>query len=695
MSQLGVAATRRSRSRDHPAARRTGSAASWAWETVALALLAYVPFLLSSPGRVSADTKQYLYLDPGSFLSRAPYLWDAHVGFGTVPHQQIGYLFPMGPFFWLFDQLGVPVWVAQRLWLGSIVFVAALGARWLFREVGIGRVGALAGALVYMLTPYQLAFTARISVILLAWAGLPWLVGLAMRATRLGGWRDPALFALTVLLVGSVNASALELVGIAPLLWVVLELCRGRESFRRTLAAVARIGVLCLGVSLWWIVALRTQAAYGLPVLDLTETLKTVARSSTPTDLLRGIGNWFFYGKDRLGETIEQAGDFTDGGLVEAASFAVPVLALVAAAAVRWRHRAYFVLLVVVGTIVGVGAWPYDDPSPFGQLFREFANGTAAGLALRNTPRVVPVLVLGLAALIAAGVGALTPMRRELGGAAVVAVLVLVAFAPVWRVGYFSADLERDEDVPAYWEAAARAMDAEGDATRVLEIPGSNFSAYRWGNTIEPITPGLVERPYAAREVLPAGTPGSVNLLDALDHRMQEGTFEPGTLAPIARLMGVGTIALRSDLEYERFDTPRPRLLWEQLTDPETTGLGAPRRFGEPVPNRAVPELPMLDPLELRIADDAPDPPPVALFPVEDAVPIVRTAPVDQPVLLDGDGDGIVDAAAAGLIDGNQLVLEAAALTDRQLRDALRHRCRRRAHRLEPPPCPDLFRPHP
>ena len=32
----------------------------------ALALLAYVPALASSPGRMPADTKLYLYLEPGA-----------------------------------------------------------------------------------------------------------------------------------------------------------------------------------------------------------------------------------------------------------------------------------------------------------------------------------------------------------------------------------------------------------------------------------------------------------------------------------------------------------------------------------------------------------------------------------------------------------------------------------------------------
>src|SRR5207237_8454694 len=121
----------------------------------------------------SADTKQYLYLDPGRLLSRAAYLWDPHIGAGTVPHQYIGYLFPMGPYYWLMDQIGVPDWVAQRLWLGSISLAAVLGALWLFLMLGARRAGALAGALVYLLTPYQPPFPARISALLLPWVARP------------------------------------------------------------------------------------------------------------------------------------------------------------------------------------------------------------------------------------------------------------------------------------------------------------------------------------------------------------------------------------------------------------------------------------------------------------------------------------------------------------------------------------------
>lgn len=624
-------------------------------ELAALVALAYGPFLASSPGDVSADSKQALYLDPGRFLSQAADLWDPHIGAGTVPHQHLGYLFPTGPWFWALDRLGVPDWVAQRLWWGTISLAAVLGARWLFRQLGAGRAGALAGALVYGLTPYQLAFTARISVLLLPWAALPWLVGLTMRATRSRDWRPPALLALVLLGAGGINASSLLLVAVAPLLWLVVEASRGRDAAVRVLKAGARLAVFSVGISVWWLVGVRVQARYGLPVLQLTENVRTVAEASTPGDVLRGIGNWFFYGRDRTGYSIDQASDYATHDVVVALSYAVPVVALVAGFLVRWAHRAYFALLVIVGTVLSVGSWPIDDPSPYGSLWERFTSDTSFGLAFRNSPRAVPLVVLGLAGLLAAAVSGLPAVRWRSFGGVVVAALAVGALLPVWQDGYLSEGVARPESIPGYWEDATEAMDAGDHDTRVLEIPGSSFAAYRWGSTVDPITPALIDRPYLAREVLPAGTPPSAELLAALDRRMQLGVFEPTALAPLARLLGVGTVALRADLEQEgRFDTPPPLRLWRALTAPLAPGLAPPSPFGPPGGDGEDAELPS-----------------VALFDVEEPRSIVRTAPSSAPVLFGGDGEGLVDAAAAGLLDGSALVLPATALDDETMRAAL------------------------
>lgn len=631
-------------------------------------MLAYVPLLLSAPGRVSADSKQYLYLDPGAFLSRIPYLWDAQAGAGGVSHQHIGYLWPMGPWFWALDALGVPTWVAQRLWVGSLSMAAALGTRWLLRRFGLSRAGVLAGTLVYLLTPYQLAFTARTSVLLLPWAGLPWLMGLTDRATRHGGWRDPAWMALIVLTIGAVNASSMVLIGIGPLLWLGLSVT-SRASARRAAAVALQVGVLGTAVSLWWIAALRLEAAYGLPVLQVTENLATVARTSSPSDVLRGLGNWYFYGQDRLGYSIDQAQAYLNDRVTVAATFGLSALAVASALLVRWRHRGRFAALVLGGVVVSVGAWPLDEPSPFARGVADFTS-TSAGLALRNTARAVPVVVLGLAGLVGAAVSALRPVRARWGAAGLVALVALVGLRPVAAEGMLSEHQDRVDPVPAYWRELAADLDEEGTATRVLEIPGSNFSAHRWGNAVDPILPGLMERPQLAREVLPLGSASSVLLLDALDRRIQEGTFEPAALAPVARLFGAGDVVLRSDLEYERFRTPNPRDLWRVVTTGGASGLDAPVGYGPRMPNVGDPALEVLDEVELRNGT-AEEPPAVARLGVQDAVPIVRVAPGDRPILLSGDGDGIVDAAAAGLVDGRSLVLQAASLSTEGVRQAV------------------------
>ncbi|HEX2850837.1 MAG TPA: alpha-(1-_3)-arabinofuranosyltransferase family protein, partial [Acidimicrobiales bacterium] len=629
-----------------------------------LALLAYVPMLRTAPGIVSADTKTYLYLDPAKLMARAVSMWDPNVGMGTLTHQTIGYLFPMGPWYWIFDRIGTPDWVAQRLWLGTVLFAAGAGVLYLTRILGWRGAAPLAAALVYMLTPYLLDYSARISVILLPWAALPWLIGLADRALRRGGWRHPAAFALVVLAVGGVNATALVFAGLGPVLWFPFAVANGEATWRRALATVARIGILTALVSLWWVIGLSVQGKYGIPILRYTETVETVARTSLASEVMRGLGYWFFYGNDKLGPWIDPAVSYTQHPWLLATSFAVPVIALAAAAFLRWRHRAYCITLIAVGAVIAIGAHPYDHPSPLGGVFKAFATSSTVGLALRSTPRAVPLIALGMALLLGAAITAILERATAVGlvAAALVGVLAIVNLPPLLTGDLaVGKGISRPEKLPSYWYDAAHYLDSRGDATRVLELPGSDFAAYRWGNTIDPVTPYLMERPYVARELIPYGTAGTADLLNALDRRLQEGVFEPSSLAPLARLMGVGDVVLRNDLQYERYRTPRPRALWQQFTPPPP-GLDAPVGFGPGKPNRSVASLPLLDEIALGTPASVPDPPEVAAFGVQHPVPIVRTAPDRSPVVVAGDGEGLVDLAASGLLDPTRLTRYAATL---------------------------------
>ncbi len=622
---------------------------------VLLALLAYVPILRTEPGIIAADTKSYLYLDPAKLLSRAVTMWDPNVGMGTLTHQTIGYLFPMGPWYWVFERLGFPDWVAQRLWLASVIFAAAAGMLFLARTLRWGGVGPIVAALAYGFSPYVLDYSARISVILLPWAALPWLVALADRALRRGGWRHPALFALVVLSVGGVNATALVFAGIAPVLWFPFAVWVNRDaSLGRAIATMARIGGLTAALCVWWVVGLAVQGSYGIPILRYTETIETVARTSLSSEVLRGLGYWFFYGNDKLGPWIEPAVDYTQKPWLIAVGFAIPTLALLGMAVLRWRHRAYAVCLIAVGTVIAVGAHAYDDPSPLGSAFKSLANTSTVGLALRSTPRAIPLISLGMALLLGATVTALRHRFRLVGSvAAGLAMALVVAGLPPLFTGDLAVGefIKRPEELPAYWPEAAAHLDSRGDETRVLELPGTDFASYRWGNTIDPITPFLMDRPYVARELIPYGTPGTADLLNAFDRRLQEGVFEPSSLAPIARLMRAGDIVLRNDLLTERYRTPRPNVLWNQLAVEVVDGIGPVKGFGPRSATRPPGKVPIVDEHELAVPSRAPEPPAVGVLAVSEVPPIVSSAPGAGGMLVAGDGEGLVELAGAGILD--------------------------------------------
>ncbi len=637
--------------------------------SVLMALVAYLPLLVTAPGEIGADTKTYLYLDPARLLSRAASMWDTNIGLGTVTHQNIGYLWPMGPWYWFWDTLGVPDWVAQRLWLGTIIFAAGMGVRFMMRELRWQGPGLTVAAFAYALSPYLLHYGARISVILLPFAGLPWLIGLASRCMRRGGWRWPAVFALVTLTVGGVNATSLILVMAGPILWMAHAVWVSREvAFRTALAAGLRITLLTGITSLWWVAGLAVQGAFGIPILRYTETYYTVANAALSTELLRGLGYWFFYGRDALGAWIAPAERMVENPWALALSFTVPGLAVVSGFVTRFANRGYFAALVAVGLVLGVGAHPWERSTPAGAVFKAWTT-TDSGLAFRSTPRALPLIALGLAVLLAAGLAAVARRwpgwRLPLSGA-----LLLLVCLNQWALfagQMVDRNLKRDEHLPQYWLDAAAAMDAggytpDGQQNRVYEMPGTDFASYRWGNTVDPITPGLIDRPFVARELIPYGTANSADLLNAWDVPLQEGSFDPATLQPIAQLLGIGTIAHRGDLQYERFRSPRPDIVYADLL--AAAGLEEAGEFGTATANQASDALRLDDELYFGHEIGLPDAPAVSLFDVGDPRPIARTVSAATPTLLAGDGAGIVAWARTGALDPDRAIFYPASFAE-------------------------------
>ena len=306
----------------------------------------------------------------------------------------------------------------------------------------------------------------------------------------------------------------------------------------------------------------------------------------------------------------------------------------------------------MTGVVLGVGVHPIDDPSPLMRVLRGDGESGLA-LALRSSTRAVPVLALGLGLGIAwwsrsCPPGAARPPTRRRGAVASAGpVACRGARSPppgCWSwpsstsrrcttTRLVDPALERDEQPPAAWTDAAAALDAAPPGYRVLQLPGAEFGAFRWGYTVDPPLPGADRQ--AARHPRPA----------APRQRRRDGPRctrsttasrpawpRPAAIAPVARLLGADTIWLPGDAAFDRFRTPRPEITHALFAAAAaaTEGLGMPVPYGPPAPNP--PNVPMVDEQSLSDPRVGQPVPPVELVPVQDPEAVIRAK--DRSVLI-------------------------------------------------------------
>jgi len=634
--------------------------ATWTW--ILLALAAFPAVFFSQATWIAADTKAYLYIDPGRLLSSAQSMWNPDVGMGTVTHQNIGYLFPMGPYYWLIHAVGIPMWVGQRIWLGGLFLVAGGGVLFVSRLLKINAAGRFAGAMLYMLSPFVLDYISRSTALLMPWAGFGWMLGFTILALRTRQWRYPALFALVVAAVGGVNATSILFVGIAPVIWIFYAAALRECTWRTAWQAIWRIGALSALVSLWWAGGLWAEGAYGLNVLRFTETIPTVVMTSSSAEVFRGLGYWYFYGWDKIQPWTLTAEGFVVHAIPILISFSVPALALLTGFVARWRYRAFAVTMIAVGVIFAVSAYPLDHPTPFGTLLKTAGEQSTVGLAMRSTNRVMPLVILGLALLLGSGITALSNVRNWYGIAvsALASLLAMANLAPLYQGNLIASNLKFPNNLPTYVTNTAGYLNAQGPSTRVLGLPGVDFGYYRWGVTMDQVWQGLLTRPWVSRQSVPSGEPASANLVRALDTSIQDGLFDPSTVAPLAQLMSAGDVLLQSDLQYERYAGTHPQPLFD-LFQPTPAGLGVPKTFGPAVGAETL-IGPIYDEAQLGVATSAPKPPSLAVYPVANPRAQIRSEATTAPVLIAGDGEGLLESTAFGLISNKNVLFYSGSL---------------------------------
>ncbi|TFV45959.1 DUF3367 domain-containing protein [Blastococcus sp. TF02A-35] len=609
--------------------------------------------LTQQPGRVVADTKLDLAVDPVAFLGRALQLWEPEGFAGQVQNQAYGYLFPMGPFFAVGSFLGIPTWVVQRLWWALLLAVAFYGVLRLAEKLGLGSPGSrLVGALAYALAPRIVSGIGLTSIEVLPMALAPWVLLPLVAGAREGSpRRAAALSGLAVFCVGGVNAVATASVLPLAALWLLL-LPAGPRKWRL-------IGWWVVAVALataWWAVPLLLLGRYSPPFLDYIETAAITTAGTELVQVLRGTSQWLAGLGGLRGPSWPAGWELLHAALPVAGSVVVATAGLAALLRRDLPHRRWMVLGLLtgvamvsaghLGSVAGIGAGTVHD----------LLDGALA--PLRNVHKFDPVLrlplVLGvvhlLGVLFRASAAPTAPAARRswrapagrLVGAAVAALVVAgVALTAQPAVAGRVAPPTGFGDIPGYWQDTARWLGQQGESGRALLVPATSFGTYLWGTTSdEPMQP-LAESEWDVRNAIPLTPTGHIRALDVVEERLGRGQGSEALTRFLAR-SGYSHVVVRNDLDAPAARSSRLAQVHQALAD--SPGIARVAGFG--------PELFANNGLFGTVSDgriDAPVPA-VEVFAVTDPAPQAYTVPLEDAVQVVGGPDAILALEDHGLL---------------------------------------------
>jgi arabinofuranan 3-O-arabinosyltransferase len=606
-------------------------------EAVVCLAIAAVAFN-SDAGRIAADTKLDLAINPWGFLGRAAHIWD-RVGYaGQLQNQAYGYFFPMGPFFGFGHSMHIPAWVVQRLWWTALLCVAFLGVVRLAERMGIGTPAArLVGGLAYALSPHVVSVLGPVSSEALPMCLTPWVLLPLVSAVQGGGIRRPvARSAVAVLFMGAINAAVL----IAALIPAVVWLLTRPWDRRHVRLCLAWLGAV-VGVNLWWVIPLLFLRKYSPPFLDYIENSGVTTSTTSLVEALRGTAEWIAYLPDqgwRAGYTL----------LVQPSAILMSALivavGLAGLTSPRLPHRRYLTLCLLVGVICLSAGFVGSVDGYFAHDVRVLLDGALA--PLRNVHKfdvcVRLPLVLGATGVIGRVRWGRLPVEIRISRVAAVlvgGVVVLGAAAPFAALhtapsGTFTA-------IPGYWRQAADWLHANALTNRALVVPGARFGYYNWGRPKdEPLQP-LARSPWEVRDAVPFVPAPHIRMLDAIEDRLVAGTSSSG-LGPYLAANGIGYLVVRNDLDYGAAGSPRPALVHAAL---RSSGLARVVSFGPPVGTLGTSGISVDQGLQHSY-------PAVEIFKVGAAAADGRASLITDIGQVSGGPESLLDVADAGLLSG-------------------------------------------
>ena len=639
-------------------------------------VLSYALAFVQRPGRVYTDTRLELTLDPVRFLHSVASMWSSTGDLGHVQSGQfVGYLVPMAPWYAFAHTIGLPTWVAERIWMGTLLAAAGLGVIMLLRE-WLGRrsapVAQSVAAVLFLANPYVVVVIGRTSVWLVTYAALPWLLLATHRGIRNSRrWRWPAVVGLLLVLAnGGANAALPFWIVLALPALIVYEVLVVREVSWRAAGAFAWRAAACsLVTSLWWLIPVLLQSRYSSNPLPFTEQPVGILSTPSVSESLRLLGFWLAYFGTGGGPSVAAAGPYLFNPAVIVASFLVPLGAIAGFAwARRWTYGPFLMLLACAAVITMSLGFP--PGSPLNRAFIAVYYHSTAVQVLRTTWKAAPLLALPIACLAglftdlvvrrARAAGELRVWRLHLPAWSLVA---LVSVPVLWALPLFDGSAIDSPDaygsVPSYWRAAMHgATTATSTNQRIMILPGELFGWYRWGATGDSsIAPYLTPRRVTIREIARFSDLHSSQLQTTIDDLVGQDRLVPGQLQPLLELLGVGAVLVPTDGNLGGDGSRDPADVANALRDQRPFKTPA-QSYGEsrtytPAPGRDGGPVSLPDIRRYALPSTSPG--------------VVRVSPVANTTILDGDGSGITELAAEHMLDPRHALVYAGDVNRRTI----------------------------
>ncbi|MEW1658773.1 alpha-(1-_3)-arabinofuranosyltransferase family protein [Streptomyces sp. NPDC093707] len=571
-----------------------------------------VAFLIPSPGKMTFETKLGVAAAPWRFLTELGQLWHDQAGFGGLADQYIGYAFPSLPYYGATHLVGLPVWLAERLWMSLIVTGAFWGALRLAERFRAGspRTRLLAAAC-YALWPAFTIVVGSTSAAALPGALLPWVL-LPLTDPRLTARTAATRSALLIPCMGGVNAAST----LASLLPVLLYALSRTGARRRALLGWWLPGVVL--ATAWWTVPLLLLGLHGENFMPYIEQADTTTATMSATELLRGAGNWVGYLD--FGTPWLPAGQTMTGNAVAVLGSALAAALGLAGLARRDQpERRWLLLTVLTVALIALAGYGGTLGGPLHAAWQDWLNGWLR--PFRNIYKFTPGLGLALALGLAHLLGSLRwkgtgrratrlPVHRL--PTAVATLLVLPALAlpylggTILQPGAFGR-------LPAYWKQTAGWLKDHTHGSRSLVVPATAHGLFTWGSPIDDPLDVLARSPWAQRDFVPFGTPGSRRALDAVEGALLTGAEVPG-LRDYLHRAGVHDVVVRNDLDPDQIGYVPPQTVERTL---EASGYRKVAAFG---PLTTAGRIPAETPVQIQ-----------GLYPRRRSVEIYRPQGIAEP----------------------------------------------------------------